>query len=145
MSLRSENGIFLTSATPVLFYMLSELFDGDEVFDSVVRVVRQNVFVQQICLAVIVVPIPLDVIRGPAFPLPERIWNRRLKRQTHMGESQPRDLESGARRGCGALGAGAGKMVRRGDVIQQRLLGQSPWRTQLVGPMRFQIDLLEGT
>jgi hypothetical protein len=57
MGLRSGYGIFLTSATPVLFYMLSGLFDGDKVFDSVVRVVRQNVFVQQICLAVI----------GPAF------------------------------------------------------------------------------
>ena len=36
-------------------------------------------------------------------------------------------------------------MVGIGDVIQQRLLGQGSRWTQLVGPMRLQIDLLEST
>lgn len=51
----------------------------------------------------------------------------------------------GHEEGAARSGAGAAKMVRNGEVIQERLLRQSPWRTQLVGPMRFQIDLLEGT
>jgi hypothetical protein len=66
-----------------------------------------------------VVPIPLDVIKGPAFPLPERIWNRSLN-DRHIWEDHNLVIRKvGHEEGAAHWGAGAGKMVRRGDVIQQ--------------------------